>query len=246
MSSEAQKLIAREVDSRREVKIVTVIGDLRMFEMSPGDTAPVWVTDVEFGKGKPMRNVPVKAINGVRFYAQRGQTVQIKRNTFGRWQIIGPGDRLATTEITKEYDLGTGNQVGQDQNRGFSFLVQPFEFYLGPKAMKGNPALTFANTGGNDTLTRAAGSWTDDNFEVGDAVSIQGTAANGKPPGSPITIAAISGGGTVLEFAGDPFVDEGPLSNLGVIVPGTAFWNNGSSAIGFPEVTLVDGDGNPA
>lgn len=238
--SDIQRLVQREVRSKEAIRIVTVIGDKRMLAMSPGTTGPVWVTDVEFGSGRPMRNVPVKSINGSMLYADRGQTVQIRRSTLGRWQIVGPGDRLASIQNTREYDLTSGLQVGPTVNTGFGFIVQPYEFYQGPNSMKGNPSVEFFDTG-THRIVRATGDFLVDGFANGDSLVIQRSDFNNFDPLAVVTVTA-----TTLEFAGTPFQAEGPRTGVGIVVDLTSIWNSGTAPPGYPEVTLVDGDGQPA
>ncbi len=241
--STLQALIKREAASRESVRIVTVIGNLRMKTLSPGLTAPMWVTDIEFGSGKAMKNVTVQSAGGSMLYARRGATVQLRKTTLGRWQVIGPGDVRSGVMVTKRYNVGTQTQVGADENTGFTFRQEPFEFYKGPKAMKGNPQITFANTGGNDTITRDVGSWITDGFEVADDVTIQRTVDNDKDDGSPIAVAARSA--LAMEFAGNPLIDEvvADGGTIGIGVVGSGLWNAGPSYPSFPEISLVDADG---
>lgn len=242
--TQLQNLIKREVEIKVASKIVTVIGDQRMFTMSPGDTAPVWVTDVEVGSGRPLKNVPIKSAGGDMKYAQRGRIVEMHRATMGRWQIVGPGDTCKKVSEKRIYNIGTRAQVGGVVLTGFTFRQEPLEFYKGPKAMKGNDEITFANTGGNDTITRDAGSWIDDGFEVGDSVNISRTLDNDKDDGSPITVVAPLTG-LVMQFAGNPFTDEvvadGGTIGIGA---GSAWWNSGGAYPGFPEVTTIDALGD--
>jgi hypothetical protein len=242
--TQLQNLIKREVGTKVDSKIVTVIGNQRMLTMSPGDTAPVWVTDVEVGAGRPLKNVPIKSAGGDMKYAQRGRVVEMHRATMGRWQIVGPGDTCKKVEERRVYNIGTRAQVGGIVLTGFTFRQEPLEFYKGPKAMKGNDEITFANVvAANDTITRSAGSWIDDGFEVGDSVNISRTVDNDKDDGSPITVDVVTG--LVMEFTGDPFADEviadGGTIGIGA---GSAWWNNGGDYPGFPEVTTIDALGD--
>lgn len=241
--STLQTLIKRETASRESIRIVTVIGDLRMKTMSPGSTGPMWVTDIEFGSGRAMKNVTVQSAGGSMLYARRGATVQLRKTTLGRWQVIGPGDVRSGVMVTKRYNIGTQTQTGADENTGFSFRQEPFEFYKGPKAMKGNPQITFADLGGLDTITRDVGSWITDGFVIGDDVTIQRTVDNDYDDGSPIAVNDVSA--LVLEFSGNPFIDEvvADGGTIGIGVVGTALWNNGGDYPGFPEISLVDADG---
>ena len=241
--TQLQSLIKREAETRVASKIVTVIGDQRMFTMSPGNTAPVWVTDVEVGAGRPLKNVPIKSAGGDMKYAQRGRIVEMHRATMGRWQIVGPGDTCKKVSEKRIYNIGTRAQVGGVVLTGFTFRQEPLEFYKGPKAMKGNDQITFADLGGLDTITRDDGSWLDDGFEVGDSVNISRTLDNNYDDGSPIAVNDISA--LVLEFSGNPFTDEviadGGTIGIGA---GSAWWNNGGDYPGFPEVTTIDALGD--
>ena len=238
--SDLQRLIQREFTSKEAIRIVTVIGDKRLIQMNQSLTAPMWVTDVEFGGGRPVGNVPIKSINGSMFYAQRGQTVQVRKSVLGRWQIVGPGDRVAAVQVTKEYDLTTGTQVGGDINTGFSFIRRAYEFYGGPQHMLGNPSVTFTVTGGDDFVTRSAGSWIDDGFTVGDTFVVSRTQDN---DGVAYVVTAVTA--LQLDTSGT-FVGEGPLTRVGIGVVGSSLWNNGGGFPGFPEVSLIDADGNLA
>lgn len=241
--STLQTLIKRETASRESIRIVTVIGDLRMKTMSPGSTGPMWVTDIEFGSGRAMKNITVQSAGGSMLYARRGATVQLRKTTLGRWQVIGPGDVRSGVMVTKRYNIGTQTQTGADENTGFTFRQEPFEFYKGPQAMKGNPQITFADLGGLDTITRDVGSWITDGFEIGDDVTIQRTVDNDKDDGSPITVNDVSA--LVLEFSGNPFIDEvvADGGTIGIGVVGTVLWNNGGDYPAFPETSLIDADG---
>jgi hypothetical protein len=244
--TQLQRLISREVDTKVASKIVTVIGDQRMFTMSPGTTAPVWVTDVEVGAGRPLKNVPIKSAGGDMKYAQRGRIVEMHRATLGRWQIVGPGDTCKKVSERRIYDIGTRAQVGGVVLTGFTFRQEPFEFYKGPKAMKGNDEITFENVpAANDTITRDGGSWLDDGFLAGDSVSISRTLSNDKDDGSPITVVTPLTA-LVIQFAGDPFADEviADGGSIGIGVVGTALWDNGGVYPGFPEVTTIDALGD--
>jgi len=67
----------------------------------------------------------------------------------------------------------------------------------------------------DDTLTRAVKSWVDDGFVVGMPITVSGSASN--DAGSPYTILTLTE--TVLGFAGDVFVDEGPSGGISVVGP---------------------------
>lgn len=121
-----KNVVRREVDRQRETIVATVISDMSMTDFD-GAGAGTWVVDVEIGSNNYLRNLPVKS-NRNRFYAQRGQTVLLRRNAQGRYEVIQPGDRLAAPVERIEYDLET--QVGGAAvDIGFSFEVVPYDFY---------------------------------------------------------------------------------------------------------------------
>lgn len=239
--SDIQRLIRREVDSRDPIRIVTVIGDRRMKNMSPLDTAPVWVTDVEFGESKPMRNIPIKSINGSMFYAERGQSVQVRKSTLGRWQIIGPGDRITAFKVTKTYDL-TAQTVETTTTSGFTFQDVPAEFYQGAQSMQrgelppGAANVDFTTT----TITRLdSGSFIADGLNDGDSLQIGGSViATNNKTATVTTVAAL-----VLTFPAATFTASTGELGVGLGVVGTSRWTD--SATGFPFSELIDSDGNP-
>jgi hypothetical protein len=214
-----------------------------MLNMNETTSNPVWVTDIEFGGERPIKNVPIKLLNGSMFYADRGQTVQVRRSTFGSWQIIGPGDRLNSIEVTKTYSLATGNQVGADQNSGFTFVVQVYEFYAGPTAVKGNPALTFDNT--LNQVTRTVGDFritTGDGFAVGQQIAIQGTVNNDFLSSDNLEISVVAE--LALTFINETITDEAASTGIGLGVVGSSLFAQPGFPP-YPEVTLVNADGVP-
>ncbi len=235
MSREIQ-LIRREFLSKKEFLVGTVVGSkrpIRFDGVAPG-AAVVWVCDVEIGSNNPLFNVPIKAgTNGDRFYAELGNVVLLRRNLLGRYQCVGPGDRCAGELGTTFYNLVT-QDIAATSRRGFSQFIDPYEFYMGLTAMKGNPLVTFTNTGGSDTLDRASGSFVADGFLSGQSIRI-----NSPLNAQVITILTVSIG--TLTFTGDPFVDEGPISSVTLGVVGTSFWNQ---LVSYPSKRIIDAAGN--
>lgn len=229
--------IRREITSRGETIVGTVIGKLRMQRFDQTTLgAPVWVVDIEVGSNNYLKNVPVKAgANGSRFYAQLGQTVLLRRNALGRFQVVAPGDRVSTPVTIKTYDLTDGSETGS-ADEGFQAQVVPFEFYLGPSAMKGNPDVTFAVTGGDDTITRSVGSFIDDGFAVSDSVRIGNTSAND----GVVTITAVT---ALVMDTSATLTNEGPIGGVGIGVVGTSLWND--TVTPFPLSRVADAQGNP-
>jgi hypothetical protein len=126
-----KRLIRREVDARAQLAIGTVISRLKLYD-DDGLGSATWVCDVAVGKLRPLRDVQVKAgADGSRFYASLGHTVQLARNTQGRFDVVGPGDRLATIAKVKKYKLGDSTPVSTS-NLGLTVEVLPFEYLKGP------------------------------------------------------------------------------------------------------------------
>lgn len=125
-ASRLKQLVRREVDTQRETIVGKVLTDMDVTDFD-GTGAGVFVADVEIGSNNFLRNVPVKA-NRNRFYAQRGQTVLLRRSTQGRYEIIGPGDRLSSPVVEIAYDLET-QQGGAPVSSGFDFELVDFFHY---------------------------------------------------------------------------------------------------------------------
>ncbi len=78
--------------------------------------------------------------------------------------------------------------------------------------MTGSPTLTFAEVGGTgDTITRSAGSWISDGFQVGDTFTVAGSASN-NVTGPIETLSAL-----VITLDTLDLADEGPVSNCTVV-----------------------------
>ena len=145
--SRDKELIRREFLSRKELLVGTVIGEQRAarFDGTAPGAGVMWVCDVEIGSNNPLFNVPVKAgAHGGRFFAGLGQTVVLRRSLTGRYQVIGPGDRVSTQMEIIEYNA-VAKDVAVQTQLGFQQVVDPFEVYQGLSAMLGNPSITFAN-----------------------------------------------------------------------------------------------------
>ena len=230
-------LINREIRAQRDRLTGTVVSrlELKAFDgsMLGGET---WVCRVDVGSKRLLEDVPVKAINHTREYAQLGASVSLQKDAQGRYEVVGPADRIVGIEVITSVDLSTGLQTGQ-VNAGFTFEQVPFEFYMGDRALKGNPQITFTNVGaGNDTIARDVGSFTAENFQAGDSVVIQGSDDNDQT----VTLAVVTA--LVMEVAGDPFVNEGPKRGIRMGVAGTSRFGDGVT--GFPLTIVRDQQGN--
>lgn len=125
-----KRLIRREIEARSETIRGTVLSVRSLVDLDGAGSA-TWVVDVDVGGGQVLRNVAVKAgAGGDRFYAGLGQPVLLARNTQGRFDVIGPGDRVAAVAVTKTYTLGNPTPASS-ANTGFAIERVPFEFYQG-------------------------------------------------------------------------------------------------------------------
>ncbi len=97
-------------------------------------------------------------------------------------------------------------------------------------SMTGAPTLTFLEVGaGADTITRSSGSWIADGFQVGDTITITGTASNNNVASVITSLTA-----TVLTLgaaAGDDVVNEGPVGGATVVSSSTLTFASGPHTI---------------
>ncbi len=234
--SRDKELIRREFLSRKELLVGTVIGEQRAarFDGTAPGAGVMWVCDVEIGSNNPLFNVPVKAgAHGGRFFAGLGQTVVLRRSLTGRYQVIGPGDRVSTQMEIIEYNA-VAKDVAVQTQLGFQQVVDPFEVYQGLSAMLGNPSITFANEVGNDTITRGTGSFVDEGFVATNSLVIT------SPLNSQTATVAVVGA-LELQFGGDPFVDEGPITGVRIGIDTSSRWNDG--VLSFPSRRIVNAAG---
>lgn len=229
MSTE-RNLIRQEIKARQQFIRGTVLRDpeLRLVD----GTNQMWVTDVQVLGKRPLFNVPIKTANRGIFFAELGQIVLLARNLQGKFEIIGPGDRNIVEKVVKTYAVTGANTA--TANQGFSVIVDPFEFYQGAQAMKGNPNVTFTTS----TITRSGGSFLDDGFPQSGTLRVA-NSPNGDNDGTFTLTAAIA---LVLTVSGTPFVAGGPFPQVAVAMNGTSRWND--SVTPFPSKRLVDQDGN--
>lgn len=133
MSSRLLKVvIRREIRARRD--LVGTVFSQRVLKSFNAGAAPVWVCSVNIGGNRILKNVPIKgAGTGERFYAELGQAVLLRRNTQGRYDIVGPSDKLSTIAVKKTYNVGAAAVVATTIE-GFQISREPFEFYEGDQA----------------------------------------------------------------------------------------------------------------
>jgi hypothetical protein len=233
--SEQKLLIRREILARRETLVGTVKSDpvLIAFDGS-GSGAETWVVDVDVGGSRLLRDVPVKCGERGRFYSQRGQTVALRRNALGRFDVVAQADRIIGTATVKQYDLNAGLETGSAL-QGFEVVTRALEFYQGTTAMKGNPAVQFFRLGGaDDVISRASGSFIAEGFAAGQQIRVGGKTTLNQ---GVLTILAVPLAG-FLTFAGDVLQNEGPLDGVTIGRVGTSRWGDG--VLGFPAIEVID------
>lgn len=122
-----KRLLRREIAAQQQLLVGKVISEMRIVDFD-GSGAGVFVADVEIGANNFLQGLPVKYNNGGRNYASLGQTVALKRNAQGRYEIIGPGDRLSTPVEEVAYDLTT-QAGGAGVSTGFGSERVAYSFY---------------------------------------------------------------------------------------------------------------------
>ncbi len=143
-TSGLKRLMRREILARSEHLQGTVLSIRRLEDLDAANTA-TWVVDVDVGADQVLESIGVKAgSDGERFYAGLGMTVKLARNTEGRFEVIGPGDRLNAIAVKKLYTLGVDVPTGSE-NIGLSIERVAFEFYKGPTP--GTPGTSYWNDG---------------------------------------------------------------------------------------------------
>lgn len=131
----------REVEARAQVLTGTVLSRMKIVD-DDGLGSATYVVDVFVGKLRVFRDVAVKASSGgSRSYAALGQSVQLARNTQGRFDVIGPGDHVRAVAVLKKYVLGNTTPVST-RNVGFTSQIVPFEFYKGTGTSLWNDGVT--------------------------------------------------------------------------------------------------------
>ena len=237
MTQEINDLIRRSLKAKASTRIGTVMTTPVMFNMdNSAGGAPVWVVDVEIGSNRLLKNIPVKSGSDRSIeYAKRGMAVKLERTAYGRWVVVGPGDRVTAPLVIKHYDINT-KVASSTVSRGFSVFRPGIDYYQGLIHMVGAPTLTFDQVpAANDTISRDVGSWLDDGFLNGQVIRVASTINNN----GTLTI-AIDPTDLVLEFTGDVLTDE-VATQVSVAVDGASFWTSAS----FPFSQVRDQDGTP-
>lgn len=134
----------REIGARSEHITGTVLSVRRLEDLDAANSA-TWVVDVDIGAGEVLRSVGIKAgAGGERFYAGLGMTVKLARNTQGRFDVIGPGDRVNSIAVVKTYQLGIDIPTAT-ANEGLTSERVAFEHYKG--LTPGTPGTSLWNDG---------------------------------------------------------------------------------------------------
>lgn len=158
--SDLKQLITREIKAAKEQLRGRIMSDpvQKNFNVV-GMESLTWVCDVDVGGDRILRDVPVK-INGpkARFYSRRDSPVFLEKDAQGRWQILGPADRIRRQGNICLLDEDDGI-VTPSGNIGFELVVRPFEFYEGTgipggglwnDGVNGFPKLSILDQDGNE------------------------------------------------------------------------------------------------
>ena len=203
----------------------------------------MWVADIDIGAERILRNVPLKGgSDGTIRYAARGQTVALSRNSIGRWDVIGPGDKVIGITGVVDINIATGADNGTGVDFGFSFSKRSYDFYRGPQyPMTGSPNVQFIYAGGgNDKLIRSTGNWLSDSISATKWIWVEGSSLNDGAWGPIAAVSTTVNPNDTLEFAFDSFLNEGPVG--GVDVGAGSLWS--SALHGYPKVAILDAQGN--
>ena len=226
-----KQAIRREIQARTETLVGTVVSNQALIaydaSVSGGET---WVVDVDIGSNRILKDVPIKAGTRGRFFAQLGQSVALRRNLLGRFDIVGPADRVRSGGVLTTYNPNAG-AAGAAAQTGFQAVLRPLEWYQGAQAMRGAPALTFAAAG--NTITRLdAGSFIADGLLAGQVLRVAGSASNNGTK-TPTIVAA-----SVLTFASGIVNESAAAGRVSIARDGTSRWADGVS--GFPHIDVIN------
>ncbi len=137
MNQQMREFMKREVRSRSETITGSVLTRPKLKDFGAG-SSPVWVEDVAIGSNRHLKNVPVKAVNGSRRYADLGQVVVVKRQVSGKFQVIGAGDRKIGTTVVKTYTIGVSVPT-TTVNETQTVVRRPYSYYQGGLVNPGTP-----------------------------------------------------------------------------------------------------------
>lgn len=127
--SDTRHLIRREIKARREFITGKVLTPMNVLFFGPGSTSTVWVVDVDIGDPlRRLQDVPIKMVNNNRLYASLGASVLLRRNTAGRYDIVGPADVATGTTTKKTYTIDVPTAAAS-VDLGFDFRVEVFTYY---------------------------------------------------------------------------------------------------------------------
>ena len=154
--TDMRTLIRREFLARKEFITGRVLTQpsITSFDVA-GST--VWVVAVDVGGFRHLEDVPVKMVNGSRGYATTDSSVLLRRNTAGRYDIVGPADRSTGITKKKTYTIDTPTETSAT-DLGFTFRLETFIWYAtaGPASVSAwadglttFPKLTITDADGN-------------------------------------------------------------------------------------------------
>lgn len=125
---------------------------------------------------------------------------------------VRPGDYLP--RVFQDADVSVATDQVTLAAHGYQTGDGPIKLTAAQAALTGDPSVTFLVTGGDDTITRAAGDWLADGFAVGQTVTFSGTVSNN----AAVTVTALTP--TIMSVS-ETVVNETNASGTVATSPGT-------------------------
>jgi hypothetical protein len=119
-----------------------------------------------------------KSSSGTITFVDGGGSADTVTRSAGSWIDDGfvAGDRVTFSTPLNVYTATLTSLVAGTLTFPTATVVA--EVGIADATVIGTPAITFAEAGAADTITRSRGSWTEDGFRVGDLIVVSGTASN--------------------------------------------------------------------
>lgn len=127
--SEQKRSIRREMRQHVEDIQGRVLSAPQLVQFNTGALEETWVCDVDIGATRVLSDVPIKLNGGKdRLYAQLGAAVTLRRMVGGRYQIIGPAERVTSPRKVVLLDEDS-ETTSEGVPQGFTFRREPFEYF---------------------------------------------------------------------------------------------------------------------
>lgn len=130
-----RKFVQREVENRAVKERVRgrVMSLPALKEFDPtGGASLTWVVDVDIGRNRLLRDVPVKlSAARSRAYARIGAAVFLERNARGRFQVVSQADRVQQPGVITVLNEDTDVAAPSGSTTGFTLRPDIYDFYQG-------------------------------------------------------------------------------------------------------------------